>query len=149
MAWLIDQMNPLLDNLNIGDFASIISLLITILVFYNVRKIRQHYRSTARIALFIDRLERHILELARYLKDFENSQEEIEVELATSKATLKSATEWVEGPTKSSITQILSRIDRYLHTNRANKEFLKKIFIEMVTVNGEVKNLQETQKWEQ
>jgi hypothetical protein len=111
MPWLIDQMNPLLDNLNIGDYASMTSLLITISVLYNVRKIRGHYRTTARITALIDRLDRHTLVLARHLKDFENSQEEIEVELATSKATFKSATEWIEGPTKSSITQILSRID--------------------------------------
>jgi hypothetical protein len=141
-------MNSLLDHLNIGDFVSIASLLITIIVFYNVRKIRAYYSFTARIPALIDRLAGHTAKLAGYLKDFQNSSQPIEVELARSEATLELLKKMVDHDTKRSIEQVLTQIGRFRQTRPTSRYQLGKIHADMSKLADQVKDLQEERKWE-
>ena len=117
-------------------------------MFFNVRKIRAYYSFTARIPGLIDRLGEHTSGLANYLRDFENSLQPIDEELAKSEATLEALQKQVDRPTRILIKRILEKINKYKQTRRKNSDEFWKIYIEMLKITAKVEHLQEERKWE-
>jgi len=145
---IIRLWSSLLENINVGDLASIASLLLTIFVFFNVRKIRAYYSFTARIPGLIDRLREHTSGLENYLRDFGNSLQSIDVELAKSEATLEALQKRVDRPTRTLIKGILEEVSKYRQTRRKSIDQLRKIYVEMSKITYKVRDLQEERKWE-
>ena len=145
---IIRLWSSLLENINVGDLASIASLLLTIFVFFNVRKIKAYYSFTARIPELIDRLTEHTSKLNSYHQEFENSLQLIDEELAKSEASLEALQKKVDRPTRTLIKGILEKISKYKQTRRKNSDEFWKIYVEMSKVTAKVRDLQEERKWE-
>jgi len=86
--------------------------------------------------------------LADYSRDFEDSLQSIDVELAKSEATLEALQKKVDRPIRTLIKGILEEIRKYKTTRRENIDQLRKIYVEMSKVTDKVKDLQEERKWE-
>ncbi len=112
------------------------------------KKIRAYYSFTARIPGLIDRLAEHTSGLENYLRDFENSLQSIDVELAKSEATLEALQKKVDRPTRTLIKGILEEVSKYRQTRRKSIDQLRKIYVEMLKITDKVKDLQEERKWE-
>jgi len=83
-----------------------------------------------------------------YSRDFENSLQSIDVELAKSEATLEALQKKVDRPTRTLIKGILEKISKYKQTRRKNSDEFWKIYVEMSKVTAKVRDLQEERKWE-
>lgn len=73
-----------------GSIASITGLVITVVVFFNIRKIKEFYIFKGRVPELLVRLAKHASNLSAFHKEFEDSLQQIEEEVGLSEITLKS-----------------------------------------------------------
>ncbi len=155
-----------ISDINSGTIASIISLFITIGIFFGIRKIKSYYIFTARVPEILDKLDQNASKIANYFNDFENSIRQISLEIAEVEVGLTSLKKKVKGKTKTSVTRLLNNIKSYegpkikLWTvsfkksgtsskfKFTDKEKLWKLYIDLYKLIAEIKELQEDYKWE-
>jgi hypothetical protein len=75
---------------DVGSMASIISLIFTVLVLIDVRRLRSYYLFTGRVPVLTQKLDQHQLKIEEYLNDFDKSISLIWLELAKVEVVLKS-----------------------------------------------------------
>lgn len=148
------HLTLLFQNLNsrevlsvIGDVVSIISLLLTIFVYYNVRKLREHYMFRARAPEIIRRLLAHSSNLANYLNTFMESLPQIDLELRLAEVQLRSLGKKLRGQPKKSVRQLLKSIKAY-DINEQGDEELRRVYVELMKVIEEVKEHRKDLDWE-
>ena len=131
---------------DIGNVASILGLLITILVLINLRNIKRFYVFTARVPELLEKLGKHAGKISVFQKDFSNSGREIELELAEAEIVLKSLRTKLNRQAKSSAKRVLNTVKRYNRTN-PNQESLWTVYVEIQKLISEVQELQSDLKW--
>lgn len=87
----------------VGSAASIISFVITLYLLYAVRKIKSFYVSKARIPELTEQLKEHASKLADFHRDFEESRQQVLLEIGRAEVTLKSLKKKVTRPTRKSV----------------------------------------------
>jgi hypothetical protein len=122
----------------VADYASLIGLLLTIYVAWSLRKIKNTYIFRVGAPEFVRVLTRHASTLIACGNDFENSKQEIDVELATSDVTLRSMHRRMRGESKKAVKQLRDLIREYNEVP-GDKEKFYLIYTEMQRVIEEVK----------
>lgn len=133
---------------DLGSYASIVGLFITILVFINLKKVRNQFLFQARYPALKKAISSHSDTLSKHLNAFPESLEDIESELQPCLANLKNLKVKLTGPTKKSVQQLIimiSDIPRPLREE--SKQGLRNVYSALVGLETELKNLSEDQKW--
>jgi len=132
---------------DLGNAASILGLLLTILILLSLRSIKRFYIFTARVPELLEKLIKHAGNIASYQKDFSGSNREIDLELAGAEIVLKSLKSKVGSHTKSSVRRVIKCVDNYNRTNQ-DQEKLWGVYVEFQKLITELQELQSDSKWE-
>jgi len=132
---------------DIGSVASILGFLLTILIFLTLRSIRRFYVFTARVPELLKKLINHARKISEYQKEFSNSQQEIELELAEAEVVLNSLKKKVSRQTKSAVNGTLKTVKTYNNSSNDSKS-LWAVYVEMQKLITEIQELQSDLKWE-
>lgn len=148
----------------IGTTASLLSLLLTGFVLWNLRRIKKHYIFTARSPDLIERLRKHASQISTYLNDPEGFESETSVELARMEATLLSLQRVMARPHKWPIRDLLEtvRSNELSSTRRRNSYYkyllkireknkdstLRIVYLETVKLVEQLDDIQEEQRWD-
>ncbi len=124
-----------------ANYASVIGLLLTVSIWWGLRKIKNTYTSRVGAPEFVRVLTKHASALVACGNDFENSRQAIGVELATSDVTLRSMHRKMRGESKKAVKQLRILIKEYKQ-DPDNKEQFYSIYTEMQRVIEEVRELQ-------
>lgn len=106
----------------IGNIASIIGLVITILILNNLRKIHSEYLFKIRSPILLKRLKEYSQNILRYQNDIERFYNEIDMNLSLCGASLKSFEGKVPKNIKKDIYNIRSSINHYLQQPLSYKQ---------------------------
>ncbi|MCL4705750.1 hypothetical protein KJ068_11345 [bacterium] len=149
MAEFISQAVIFLTNnafTAVVNFLSLISFLLTVSVFLTLRKIRRNYVFKGRVPKLAEDLKKHSSKIIECLNNFDGFLPEIQEELARAKVTTKYLIKNTDGSLRDAIQQLDSKINTY-ETDTGESE-LRKIYLEMVSVNTEILNTFEDKTWE-
>ncbi len=142
IIWLYERLSDL------GSVASILGLVITLVVFYRIRKLETHFLFTARIPEYIRQFHEHVLKIAELLQNFDRSSRDIRVELALCEANLKSLKPKLHGEARKSVMKLTRLIIKQRESvTRQSAEQIEKIYEELIRVTRELENLQEDERW--
>lgn len=139
-----------IQNINlsdIGSVASIIGLLLTVVVFLNIRSIKRFYVFRARVPELLERLIEQSSKISTYQNDFVNSSQEIDIVVAQVEITLKSLKQKLSGSVKSSVGKILKQLERLVNQSKTSAN-LWSLYIDLQKLIAEVQELQSDLKWE-
>ncbi len=106
MKWLSDNFG------NIGNWCSILGLVITLYVLYNLRKIRKHYEYRARTPEIVSQLDDFSKDLNSYLDNISDNKNEIILTVKKLEYTLKSLRRKTNGEIIKNIDSLLGRTKR-------------------------------------
>ena len=135
-------------SINTGSIASIVSLLLTIIIFIAIRKIKSYYIFTGRVPELVKSLNKIASEINNCLNDFKGAIHKISMELANAEVTLKTLRNKINNRSlKKSISKLIKQIKGYKTINDGEKK-LRDIYIKLRKIIREIKELQKDQKWE-
>ena len=132
---------------DVGSYASVISLILTIAVLFGVRRIRTMYLLTARLPELTKRLQSHCSTLSSCLNDFSNFRSRAVEELAAMEATLHSLSSKLDGRHRTNVRQTL-RSAKSIVSAGLTEQRLRTFYIELIRVNEHLKDAQRDLKWE-
>lgn len=142
ITWFYERLSDL------GSIASIIGLVITLVVFYRIRKLETRFLFTARVPEYIRQLNGQNSYLYELLQNFDGSLREIQVELAICEATLKSLKPKLHSETRKSVIKLTKRISQQRESvTRQSENQIWKIHFELNKVLQELIHLQEDERW--
>ena len=133
---------------DIGNAASIIALLLTFMIFINLKNIKRFYIFTARVPELLEKLGKCAGKISSYQKDFSNSSREVDLKLGEAEIVLKSLKSKVIRPTKSSVKRVLKVVKNYDRTEK-DQEKLWAVYKEIQMLIIEVQELRSDLKWRQ
>lgn len=136
----------------VANFASLVGLVISIFVLINVRNIREDFISAIRTPQLADELTKSSSKLSKLIAEFDGSKDMIEEEIAICLAKVKNLRQKLHGANyKTCVTtvdELIVMLNKYVgFPGERNKENARKIYTKLITLNEEVKNLIEDQKW--
>jgi hypothetical protein len=130
-----------------GSLASLIGLLVTFWVAMSVRRIKSFYIVTARVPELARRLKQHSSALATYLNDFEAFKDKIREELVVTEVTVNSLRRKVSGQTKRTV-KVLWKEMRRANGLGVDSSSARALYLRIIHVNEQLKDLQSGLKWE-
>lgn len=143
-----EQLYYLMSLPSIGSVASIIGLVLTIFIYFGVRKIRRDFLFRARIPALLKKLQKHASKLSRCLQDYSNTKEATDEELSIAEVNLVSLYQKSYGPLKKSLKSLIKDIRRFRKDDsRSTKQNLRSIYLNINMVVQEINNLREDEKW--
>jgi hypothetical protein len=145
VPYLIIFQRDLLSD--IGTVSSIIGLLLTVIVFINIRKIKNFYLFRARVPELIDKLSVHSSNIASYQYESSDSLQNIPLELAKAEVVLQSLEKKLKGQTRISVQELL-KIVREFDVSNNTRDDLWNIYVGMMKVIEQIKDIQEDLRWE-
>lgn len=132
---------------NIGSWASIIGLVLTIFVLLNIRSIKQFYLFSARVPELLEKLTKHAASISTHQKNYPTTHQELTLELAGVEMVLNSLYDKVNRKTKKSVKKTIDSII-LPKTGQASKDEIWSIYIQIHKLITEVEELQSDLKWE-
>lgn len=131
-----------------GNTASIVSLIVSGFVFWGVRKIRQNFLFNARAPELIDKLNKLASKISSLLNDFEQSKEDIFLEIGKSKITLKTLSTKLGNDQKKSASSIVKLIDKNAsNLSILDKDSIYNIYVEIRLFVEEMGNEIKDRQW--
>lgn len=127
-----------------GLIISIVGLVITSLTLKTASEIAARYLLQARMPELLNDIDEHCRAVSKYYGKFETSKDEIELELAKCGSTLKNLEGKVNKTTKQSVKSIVEKIK---NRSRDNRDETWNIYIALIEINGELKQLQKDRSW--
>ncbi|HEB36124.1 hypothetical protein LCGC14_0953010 [marine sediment metagenome] len=140
----------MLKNITFTDFgtiASILGLILSILIFFFIRKIKSFYIFKIRVPGLSKRLQDIASSISSYLNDYESSINSIDEAVVTCEVVLKSLKGKLSGSIKKAIKDLIKKIDQNSYDYRT-KDNIRDIYISILKISEEIKELQEDSKWE-
>ena len=131
----------------VANVISIVGFAVAILVYLDVRRIKNFYFLAVRVPDLTGRLGKHASKISSYLNDFDGFLPEIQKELVLAEVTLRSLEAKTQGRLKESISHLVKTVRSY-DPNSKDKEGLRTIYVDMIRVQAEIADRQEDQKWE-
>jgi hypothetical protein len=131
----------------VSGIASVVSLLLTIFVLYDTRRIRSFYRFRARGPALMKELTTCSRKISEYLNAFEEFLPEIAEEFGRSIAKLNNLEGKVSSSQKASVRGLRKSI-KACKVSAGNEETVREVHIEMVVVLEEIKQYQRDLDWE-
>jgi hypothetical protein len=129
-----------------SDVASIVSLVLTLLVYFNVRKLRRAYLFTARAPELIDELSAKASELLRLHGIGAQSKSQIQVVMAEADVLLRSMKSKVGGSSRSAVNAALTATAEYQMNDSA--EIVLRVYVAMQKCLAELRQTQLDLKWD-
>jgi hypothetical protein len=146
----MSALSDWLTRLSLSDIASVASiagLLITIWVAANLRKIKTFYLFTARVPQLARRLRQHSSALATYMNDPVSFQEKIREEMVAAEVTVDSLQRKLGGHSKKTVRNLLTNVRR-ASEGEFSPPAIREVYLLMIHVNEQLKDLQSDLKWE-
>lgn len=131
----------------VGSIFSIVSLLATIWVLFETRKLRALYKLKVRGPVLIKDLKKMTTNLSGYLNDYGDSTAQIAEEFGKISSKLKSLQSKLQGDPKSSVKRLRGYIDQ-CGVKSENEEQVRRVHIEIIKVIEELKDHQKDLDWE-
>jgi hypothetical protein len=129
-----------------GDIASLASLGLTLLVYFNVRKLRRAYLFTARVPELTDELSGKASELARLHVTNAESKSQIQVLMAESDVLLRSLKLKVSGSSRVAVKAVLIATAEYQLNDSA--DIVWRVYVAMQKCLAELRQTQLDLKWD-
>lgn len=141
-----------LTSSTIANLASLIGLAISIVVLLNVRNIREDFIAAVRTPQLAEELIECASKLSKLIAEYSTCKDQIEDEIAICLAKVKSIKHKLRGANNKSCTntvdELITMLSTYINVSDGrNKESARKIYTKLITLNEEVKNFIEDQKW--
>ena len=137
-----------IEFINSGSIASIVSLFLTIFIFFGIRKIKRFYIFTGRVPEVVESLDKIASNISKHLNDYEESQPLIRLELAKAEVSLKSLRKKIgKREHRKPINTLIKTINKY-KPNSENQEDLRDIYLDLYKIVSQIEELQKDQKWE-
>ena len=137
-----------IEFINSGSIASIISLILTIFIFFGIRKIKRFYIFTGRVPEVVKGLDEIASNISKHLNDYNDFLPQIRLELAKAEVALKTLRKKVgKREHKKPINSLIKTIKNY-KPNPEGEEELRQIHIDLYKIVAEVQELRKDQKWE-
>jgi len=134
---------------DIGTIASISGLLLTILIFFLIRKIKSVYIFKGRVPGLSKKLQDIASGIANDLNDYESSITSIDKRVTLCEVVLKSLKEKLQGSIKKDIKSLIKKIGNYQNSkDYETEEHIRDIYLNILKISEEIKELQEDDKWE-
>lgn len=131
----------------IASVFSIASLLVTIWVLFETRKLRSLYKLKVRGPELIKDLHKMASSLSEYLNDYADSLTQIAEELGKTGAKLKTLQAKLTGAQKNSVKRVRGYIEQ-CKVKAENEEQVRTVHIEIIKVIEELKDYQKDLDWE-
>lgn len=132
----------------IGSVASILGLSLTVWIWLKVRHIEDHFTLRARFSSIKRGLKEHSDSISRYLSNFPDSANDLEVELKRCQSDLRNLHPKLKGEMKSSASNILKRLESLPSPlNRSNKQSIRSIQLDLITLANDFENFKQDMKW--
>ena len=131
---------------DIANYASILGLLISLCVLYNIWQLKSKFSLFVRIPSIIDDLEGQTKKLKNYSRRFETSLPSIRAELSRIEANLDALVR-KDKRAKSSVDRVTLAIQTYKQTPNDREKFLE-IHSQLLFLIETAKNIQEDRKLE-
>jgi uncharacterized phage infection (PIP) family protein YhgE len=131
----------------IASIFSIASLLVTIWVLFETRKLRSLYKLRVRGPVLIKDLHKMTSNLSGYLNDYSDSTTQIAEELGKIGSKLNSLQAKLSGDPKNSVKRVRGYIDQ-CEVKSENEEQVRRVHIEIIKVIEELKDYQKDLDWE-
>ncbi len=132
---------------DVGSVASLLGLALTVWVAWAVRRLRTSYLFSARVPALAKRLRQHAAKLSDYLNDADAFKAKIEEELAAAEVTAGSLYRKLDGHSRKVMKSLKSSIRRSTK-GALSEDQLRVVYLEMVKMNEQLKDLQADLKWE-
>jgi hypothetical protein len=131
----------------IGNVFSIVSFILSILVLWNIRKLRNAYRLRVRGPSLIKDLSRATSNLAKFLNEYEAFLPQIREELGRVEVKLQSLQAKLSGDPRKSVRRVLRYVDR-CEVNVQNEQQVRLVHVEVVKIIEELRDHQKDLDWE-
>ena len=129
-----------------ADIASVVSLALTLLVYFNVRKLRRAYLFTARVPELVDELSAKASELLTLHGIGAQSKSQIQVVMAEADVLLRSLKAKVDGSSRSAVNAALIATAEYQMNDSADIVF--RVYVAMQKCLEELRQAQLDLKWD-
>lgn len=130
----------------IADIASILSLLVSLIVWRSVARIQKGYAFAARVPEIRRRLAEQASMLASRLRQFESSTEEVQVIVGLMQATLGALERNSDAHARSSARRALQAVRGY-NAKTSGKDAAWRIYAEAMRVIEETEHALEDFRW--
>ena len=138
-----------IDLESIGSFASIAGLVVTIYIFFGVRKIKQEFLFRVRLPGLLKKIQNHASAISGELSTFPDSKNAILEELAIAQVNIKSLESKSFGTMRSSLKKLRLNIEQLRGKREIEKDSIREIYLEMNMMIQEISNIREDDKWRQ
>lgn len=132
---------------DIGSYASIAGLLVTLWILSDLGRIKSRYLFSARVPELARKLRTHSSNLSAMLNDPAANSSQIAEELAAAEVTVTSLSAKVSGVVKKSATSLAKTI-RTTQRTGSDVALLRDTYLAMIKLQEELKNLELDLKWE-
>lgn len=130
-----------------GSVASIIALTLTIWVAIGVRRIRMQFLITARMPELSKRMRQHATNLSEFLNEPNRFRNQIHAELAAAEVTVHSLQKKLSWHSRRVVKTLLLNL-RSHSRDSINDKHLRDLYVQMVGVNEQLRDMQKDLKWE-
>lgn len=132
---------------DVGSIISIISFIFTVIMFFDIKSIKKYYFFAARVPEVAQKLKIYSSNITQLRDDFENSIEEVSLELTKVDVVLKSLSRKLDGDSVHFVVALRDKIRDY-KPKRDGKEPLIDIYVGIYRILEELDELQKDSKWE-
>jgi len=130
----------------IGSFSSVISLFLTLWIFWQIRKLKKFYVFVNRAPELLVKIQKQEKSLSKYIEDFDNMLPSIKLELGSLRGNLSSLHIVVGKPLKDSIRRVIFLVEQYNRSQSPSRERVEDIQAELRSVLREVENAVEYER---
>jgi hypothetical protein len=131
----------------LGTVCSIASLVLTLFVLYDTRKLRSYYKLRVRAPALLRDLKKSSSALSDYLNEFAEFLPQISEELARIAVKLKSLEGKLSGGPKASVKKLRRNIDQ-CEVGLQNEEQVRRVNVGVIAIIEEVRDHQKDLDWE-
>jgi len=131
---------------NVGNISSIVGTVISIYLLSTVKKIKNHFLLRARVPEILKVLKKNANDLSDQLRQFENSQKNIEVIFGKIESILKNLVPKITGSTQKSAKFLVKKIQKNKGT--ISEDLAWELYTELHAVIEELKQYHEDMKWD-
>lgn len=143
---MLDTVKTYLLSTEVGTMASLFGFGFTVWVVLTLKGIRTRYLFIARVPQILEAIQENTSNLSKYLSEYDESRETIEVEVEKCRANLEDLLAKTSGRQKRYVKKLLSTIDFNRGANRS-KDNVRTIYTLLNGLIQQIQNLREDTKW--
>jgi hypothetical protein len=128
---------------NIGSWASIIGLILSIYIFVTAYRINNYIMFNERLPQLLANIEKYTSNISDMFNNFEPSTNAIREQLSRCSANLKSLKKKVNGDEKKLIASIVTSIEGNINLDQLSKPSIRRIYLDLRYLIEAVQNLQQ------